>query len=209
MSRRVALFVRHPLVLEQLSRAVARVEFRAVACRWDEAASRLGHLRIPRASVYIVDAPLRRADAECLVGKIIARSPSARVLVVAEKIDESTSFAFLRLGAKGLLRYAQVETQLGPAVEALATGGSWVSREYLVRFIDQALRKGLRPPRAAPFTLSRRENEVLSLLMENLSNKEIAERLHISSRTAKFHVSNLLAKYGVKRRVDLLMMRTA
>jgi DNA-binding CsgD family transcriptional regulator len=57
--------------------------------------------------------------------------------------------------------------------------------------------------------LSHREKEVLELLLENLSNKEIASRLSISSRTAKFHVSNLLAKYGVGSRVDLLLMRSA
>jgi DNA-binding NarL/FixJ family response regulator len=53
--------------------------------------------------------------------------------------------------------------------------------------------------------LSRRETEVLEALLDNLSNKEIAQRLHISERTVKFHVSNLLAKYGVTRRSDLIV----
>jgi DNA-binding CsgD family transcriptional regulator len=47
---------------------------------------------------------------------------------------------------------------------------------------------------------------VADLLLENLSNKEIASRLHVSERTAKFHVSNLLAKYGVQRRADLILL---
>jgi DNA-binding NarL/FixJ family response regulator len=42
--------------------------------------------------------------------------------------------------------------------------------------------------------------------MENLSNKEIAVRLNVSERTAKFHVSNLLGKHGVKRRADLILL---
>jgi DNA-binding NarL/FixJ family response regulator len=54
--------------------------------------------------------------------------------------------------------------------------------------------------------LSRREKEVLELLLENLSNKEIASELNISSRTAKFHVSNLLSKHGVRRRADLILL---
>ena len=41
-------------------------------------------------------------------------------------------------------------------------------------------------------------------MLDNLSNKEIARRLHMSERTAKFHVSNLLVKHGVRRRADLL-----
>ena len=57
-----------------------------------------------------------------------------------------------------------------------------------------------------PTELSRREQEVLSLLLENLANKEIAERLHIAERTVEFHVSHLLAKFGVRRRADLILL---
>jgi DNA-binding CsgD family transcriptional regulator len=54
--------------------------------------------------------------------------------------------------------------------------------------------------------MSKREEEVVELLMQNLSNKEIGSKLHMSERTAKFHVSNLLAKYGVQRRADLILL---
>jgi DNA-binding NarL/FixJ family response regulator len=54
--------------------------------------------------------------------------------------------------------------------------------------------------------LSRREREVLDALLENLANKEIASRLNISERTVKFHVSNLLSKFGVRRRADLILL---
>jgi DNA-binding CsgD family transcriptional regulator len=47
---------------------------------------------------------------------------------------------------------------------------------------------------------------VLNGLLENLANKEVADRLHISERTVKFHVSNLLAKFGVRRRADLILL---
>jgi DNA-binding CsgD family transcriptional regulator len=54
--------------------------------------------------------------------------------------------------------------------------------------------------------LSRREQEVLDQLLENLTNKEIAGKFNISERTVKFHVSNLLAKFGVRRRADLILL---
>ena len=166
--------------------------------------------RFPRASVYVVDSPSRRENTEILIATILERYPRARVLVVAERLDENSTFAFLRLGAKGLLRYSDLASQLIQALQTLIDGGSWMPRHFLFRFIDQTLRSVGKPTvRPAGAKLSRRENEVLTLLLENLSNKEIASRLHISSRTAKFHVSNLLGKYGVKRRTDLLMMRSA
>src|SRR5260370_35759993 len=54
--------------------------------------------------------------------------------------------------------------------------------------------------------LSRREQEVLNSLLENLANKEIGNKLNISERTVKFHVSNLLSKFGVRRRADLILL---
>lgn len=52
-------------------------------------------------------------------------------------------------------------------------------------------------------TLTHREREVQTLLESYLSNKEIAARLHVSTRTVKFHVSNLLRKFGVETRHEL------
>jgi len=54
--------------------------------------------------------------------------------------------------------------------------------------------------------LCARERQVLELPLENRANKEVASRLNISDRTVKFHVSNLLAKYGVGRRADLILL---
>ena len=47
---------------------------------------------------------------------------------------------------------------------------------------------------------------MLDSLLENLANKEIASKLNISERTVKFHVSNLLSKFGVRRRADLILL---
>jgi DNA-binding CsgD family transcriptional regulator len=54
--------------------------------------------------------------------------------------------------------------------------------------------------------ISRREREVLDLLLDNLSNKEIASRLFVAERTVKFHVSHLLSKFKVQRRADLIVL---
>ncbi|MGA8922353.1 MAG: LuxR C-terminal-related transcriptional regulator [Candidatus Dormiibacterota bacterium] len=57
--------------------------------------------------------------------------------------------------------------------------------------------------------LSRREQEVLRAVTQNLANKEIAARLNVSERTVKFHVSALLAKFGARNRVELSQFSTA
>jgi DNA-binding NarL/FixJ family response regulator len=162
---------------------------------------------VPRASVYVIEAHSHRQVTEAYVTGILARYPKGRVVVIAEKLSEANSFPLLRLGAKGLLKYSEVSMYLPRTLREVAVGGFWVPRALLSTFVDSTLEEARRP-RAAPagVRMSKREQEVLELLMLNLANKEIGTRLHMSERTAKFHVSNLLAKYGVQRRADLILL---
>jgi DNA-binding NarL/FixJ family response regulator len=165
------------------------------------------NLSLPRAQLYVIDAHAPRQATEVLVAGIRNRYPMSRQLVVAEKLTESGAFALLRLGAKGLLTYSEAREQLPRALESVAGGGFWVPRKLLSRFVDSVL-GSIRGHRmvSGPADLSRREREVLDLLLENLANKEIANKLHISERTVKFHVSSLLSKFSVRRRTDLILL---
>ncbi|MGH9775703.1 MAG: response regulator transcription factor [Candidatus Acidiferrales bacterium] len=89
-----------------------------------------------------------------------------------------------------------------------AKGGFWVPRKVLSGFVEAVLSdsRGNSLRIKSAVSLSRREQEVLDCLLENLANKEIASKLNISERTVKFHVSNLLSKFGVQRRADLILL---
>ena len=168
----------------------------------------LRSLELPRASVYVVDAHAARQATGALLGNILDRFPTARLLVVGDNFKEGDSYTFLRQGVKGILNYGEAREQLPRAVPLVAAGGFWVPRTVLSRFVDSILSstQGRRLRGDSPAELSRREQEVLGCLLENLANKEVADRLHISERTVKFHVSNLLAKFGVRRRADLILL---
>jgi DNA-binding NarL/FixJ family response regulator len=164
-------------------------------------------LSVPRASVYVVEAHTHRPVTEAHVAAILEKVPKARIVVIAEKLSENSVFPLLRQGVKGVVRYSEVEEYLPRTLAEVAVGGFWVPRALLSAFVDSTLESARRPRPAPPgVRMSRREQEVVELLMENLSNKEIGSRLHMSERTAKFHVSNLLAKYGVQRRADLILL---
>lgn len=206
---RVCLLSHHPLVLQDFERVLTGQRFRIQAHQLDSTlAPEMRHVRLPRAAIYIVDASMPRPAVEALINGILERFPTVRVVVVAEKFVENSSFSLLRLGAKGLVSYSEVHDQLPRAVLMVSEGGFWVSRSVLSRFVDSILRsaRGRRIEGGTASDLSRREQEVLEALLENLANKEIALRLHISERTVKFHVSNLLAKFGVRRRADLILL---
>lgn len=200
----------HPLMLSDFRRLLANDGLQVRERRFLQGPLPNGGLpRLPSASVYVIESHPDAAVTEAEIVRLLASRPGARLLAVAEHFDQASAFSLIRLGVKGLLRFEEAPVYLERAVQEILRDGIWVSRSMLSRFIDATVRSSSsstpRPgePEAA---LSRREHQVRGLLMENRSNREIASCLEVSERTAKFHVSNLLAKYGLKRRTDLVML---
>lgn len=204
----VCLLSFHPLVLSEFERLLSELPLSVHGRRLEpDLIADPAKLSIPKASVFVVEGHPHRPTTESLVVGVLGRHQASRVIVVAEKFEQDGAFSLLRLGTKGLLTFAEANEQLGRAVQEVAGGGFWVPRTLLSRFVDETITTTKRPRGpAGPARLSRREKEVMEALLENLSNKEIASKLNMSERTAKFHVSNLLAKYGVRRRADLILL---
>lgn len=203
----VCLLSSHPLVLSEFTALLANFSLQVKPTHYDSPISmQLRELVLPRCPLYIVDA-YPTTPAAVLISEIADKYPEAHVVALGERFDETNAFPLLRAGAKGLLTYAEARTDLPRAITALSDGSFWVPRILLARFVDSILPSTRnRHMFTGPAGLSRREREVLQAVLENLSNKEIAGQLNISERTAKFHVSNLLAKFGVQRRADLILM---
>jgi len=197
------------MVLEEFRRLLDHSGFQITSKQLDSTlAPDLRGVEIPRATVYVVDAHAARQSTGALLGNILDQWATARVMVVGDKLRETEIYSLLRQGVKGILTYADAREQLARALPQVAAGGIWVPRTMLSRFVDSILNtaQGRRLRADAPTELSKREQEVLSGLLENLANKEVADRLNISERTVKFHVSNLLSKFGVRRRADLILL---
>jgi len=207
-SLKVCLLSWHPLVLGEFQRLLAKSGVHLKTYQLGPlGATEPEQAHIPRAKVYVIDAHAPRPASESLVAAIQRRYPESHLLVVVEKFDENNAFALLALGVKGLLRYADAHDQLPRALQAVATGGFWVPRALLSSFVDSIVRTGHKKQTTNwSAQLSARETQVLDRMLENLSNKEIAAKLDISERTVKFHVSNVLTKFGVGRRADLILL---
>ena len=205
----ICLISQHPLVLETLQRLFTKPGFHVQSQQLGGllAAKDLQQIPVSPAKVYVLDAHAPRPITEAMAAAIHMRYPESYLILVAEKFDEGDAFALLRLGAKGLLRYADVGAQLVRVLETVAAGGFWVPRTLLSSFIDSVNRSGFKgkgPTGSAK--LSPRETQVLDDLLENRSNKQIAAKLRISERTVKFHVANVLEKFAVGRRADLVLL---
>ena len=112
----------------------------------------------------------------------------------------------LRLGARGALSRSTAPHAIASAALAVAAG-HWVLDESFAGALLQ-LGEALEPvaPTHAPSLLSPRELQVLNLLAEGLSNRELAARLGISRHTAKFHVNAILDKLGATTRTEAVVL---
>ena len=208
----VGLFWCHPLVLPQFEQLISEGGYRLLARRLE--ANRIPdfeNLSVPKASVHVVEAHPQLPVTESVVTGIHARQPAARILVLGERFSRSDGVrpAAPRGQGPADLRRGGADPAAG-ASRPSRGAGLWVGRALLSRFVDSALcTVPLRVYATGYEGLTRRERQVLDAVLDNLSNKEIARRLQMSERTAKFHVSNLLVKHGVRRRADLLFRRPA
>jgi DNA-binding NarL/FixJ family response regulator len=116
--------------------------------------------------------------------------------------DEARALAAIAAGASGALGRDAAAESIAAAVVALGRGLAALDRSFLAA-LSAAHAEAEGEPLREPLTP--REREVLALLAEGLSNKELAARLTISEHTVKFHVNAVLAKLGVQRRVEAVV----
>jgi DNA-binding NarL/FixJ family response regulator len=136
---------------------------------------------------------------------ILEQRPETRVVVLTVVSDDAEVAAAMEAGACGFLAKDTAIDGIVVAVRAAAQGAAWLSPRAAEVVLGRLQRAGEVPPAPAlePVDeLSARELEVLRLIAQGMENAEIAVALDISPRTAKNHVSNILAKLGLPSRVQ-------
>lgn len=202
----VCLLAAHPAALREMRRALPAGKYEVRSRALSVAAAGLEH-GVPTADVYVVDVEGPLTQMLAYVADVVHHRPEASFIAVAETFNEINTFPMLRLGIKGIIEHAALDRQLYQAIETVKDGGYWVPRIILSDFVSSMLKASFHPRlERSTVGLSRREQEIMDGLLNNDANKEIANRLGISERTVKFHVSNVLRKFHVRRRADLILL---
>jgi DNA-binding NarL/FixJ family response regulator len=133
--------------------------------------------------------------------EIRAHAPGIAVLILSMHDDERYLFEALKAGAGGYVLKKEADQVLVDAVRAVVGG-----QPFLTRGAQQALvRSWIEDDATGPSEpLTPREQEVLKLIAEAHTNKEIAEVLHLAEKTIESHRANLLRKLGMRDRVELV-----
>lgn len=131
--------------------------------------------------------------------KAIEKYPNLQILALSMFDDEKYYQRMIESGVKGfVLKNADIK-ELEKAVVEVASGGNWFSNELLRKIITSASKRGVNN------NLTQRELEILKLICQGYSNDEIANELHLSSDTIKWHRSNILSKTGCRNTASLIM----
>lgn len=155
--------------------------------------------------VILMDLRMPGLDGIEATRQLTASRPESRVLALTTFDDDEHLYPALIAGAAGFLVKDTSPAELLDAIRRTADGGFTLSPHLLQRLVTRAVDAQASAPeaRAEPVALTPRELEVLPLVVDGLSNQEIADRLHLGVTTVKTHVANLMAKTGSANRVQL------
>lgn len=132
----------------------------------------------------------------------LKEQPNLRIIALTMFNDEDYIQSMMDAGVKGFLIKNINKDTLDKAIQMVSMGGNYYSEELFEFFTRKVSKEESHPH--DDLRLTARENEILQLLVEGLSNKEIADRLFVSERTIVGHKTNLLSKTGCKNTVNLL-----
>jgi len=136
--------------------------------------------------------------------QILGRQPAIKVLILTMHTNEAYVFQFLQAGAAGYLVKQSAPDELVEAIRAVHQGHSFLSPAISRTVIDEYVRKVGDAAGGDRYSqLTAREREVLQLVAEGCTNREIADQLHISVKTAAVHRTNIMRKLDLHSMADL------
>jgi len=174
---------------------------RAHALDWETA------FEIDDLAAMLIDARLNVGDLIETIHQLRRKRPEMKIIAMGVPLEASQVQAVIGSGAKGYLAETASEGEIRMAVEVVLDGSVWAPRKVLAQLIDAGGVQGAMAAAADSIAnkMTPRESEVLQLLTEGKSNRDIAGALEIDEVTVKAHLGRMLRKTGATNRVELTL----
>jgi len=203
-SIRIAIVDDHPLFREGVARSLGEIGgFELVG----EGASAEDAERLVRAStpdVLLLDISMPGGGLNAL-GGILSAVPDQKIVMLTVSETNADVAQALKAGARGYVLKGVGSKALAEILRDVANGQSYVSPSLSARLLSDLLQPtGSKPDPLAQLT--GREAEILKLVGEGLSNKEVAARLSLQEKTVKHHMTRVLAKLNVRNRTEAALL---
>jgi DNA-binding NarL/FixJ family response regulator len=204
--QRLLLADDHALFREGLARLFAYEDDFDVVGDADSAPAAVEAARRLRPDLVLMDVDMPRGGGGIeATRRIKAELPATRVVMLTVHDDDETLFDAIKAGAQGYLVKSIRAAEMLELLRGMVRGEAPISRAMAGRILEEFRRGGrpdisAEPDPAASLTL--REQEVLELVSQRYTNKEIAQRLVLSEYTVKNHLSNILSKLHLRSRAE-------
>ncbi|MCW3009610.1 MAG: DNA-binding response regulator [Solirubrobacterales bacterium] len=201
MSARLMIADDHGVVRSGLRLLLDKQEDMEVVAEAADGAEAVAVALRERPDLCILDVSMPKLTGLQAAREIRAQAPGISVLMLSMHDDERYLFEALKAGAGGYVLKMEADTALVDAVRAVLRGEPFLTNAAEERYIRAWMNDASTGP-SEPLTP--REQEVLKLIAEAHTNKEIGEVLHLSEKTVESHRGNLLRKLGMRDRVELV-----
>jgi DNA-binding NarL/FixJ family response regulator len=161
--------------------------------------------------VLLLDLTLPRLPALEAMRAILDGSPGVHILLINRQIRPQSIVEALQIGAHGIVLQEKLTADLAPAIECIRADGYWLQSSKvngLVGALHQMMHEQASPDHKT-YGLTKRELEVVRLIVDGCSNREIAGQFGLSEETVKRHLSNIFDKLGVSTRLELALFALA
>ena len=195
---RILIVDDHPVVREGLVAVLEGVpDFRVVgtAASAEEA---VAAMKTARPDIVLLDLELPGMSGIDAIPRVIAGGDHVRVIVLTAYDTEERVLGAIRAGAGGYLLKGAAAAEIVHAIRAVREGGSYLTPRVATQVMAQVVSRG------RSGVLSEREREVLRLIAQGQSNKQIGRQLSITERTVKFHVTSIFNKLGTDNRAQAI-----
>jgi two-component system nitrate/nitrite response regulator NarL len=176
-----------------------------------EAADASGAVALTRdlnPDILLLDVAMPRASGLDALRELAEAPAQTRVILLTAAVDRADIVRALQLGARGLVLKESATAVLMKAIQTVMTGQYWVGRETVSDLMAVLRTLTTESGQSAPpanFGLTDRELQIAALVVTAAGNKEIGEKLGISEKTVKRHMTNIFDKLGVSSRTELAL----
>ena len=198
-SIRVFLLDDHEVVRRGLREMLEAEEDMEVVGEAGTAEEAFGRIPATTPQVAVLDVRLPDGDGVEVCREIRARHPEISCIMLTSFSDDEAVYAAIMAGASGYLLKQIRGTDLVAGIRKVAMGQSLLDPTVTTRILERLRRKDDADELAS---LTDQERNILELIAEGLTNRQIGERMYLAEKTVKNYVSNMLAKLGMSRRTE-------
>lgn len=203
MTINIVLADDHPIFMLGMERLLATTENIKVIATCNDGKQALKTVRELNPDILVLDLKMPHMDGLTVLREMRQEQLATKTVLLTAELDEDKVIEAMRHGVGGFVLKEMAPQSLIQCIRIVYAGGQWLEKCSIKLAFDKLLRRDIQQLHRTSTHLTPREEHLVRLVYDGLSNRDIANKLHISEGTVKTHLHNIFDKLGIKNRVEL------